>query len=324
MGFLSDAVDWVDDEIITPTAHYVNNIVNHPYVPLMIMGGVAVSVLAPEFLPAMLPFAAEAAGVGVAAEAAVGAGVAAEAAVGAGVAAEAAVGAGVAAEAAVGASAAPIAASTGASLAAEAATEAVAAAEAADIGMGAAELAAESESSLLVEQTVPRYNLYNDIMASEDASALSSSVDRIGQEEAINLGEYQRATNLPSRFNKLEQLLKRSNQASQAHKLLKYVLPNDDYGYPKRQRLENSNGSNNNNNNNTPQPPPGGDSKDPSWNDPGSTNRQGALHDLGLWRANASQTNFATTPIVPRDMDDDPKMSQSGDFLRSRQNNRRR
>jgi hypothetical protein len=314
MSFLSDVVDWVDDEIVTPTAHYVKNIVNHPFVPLMIMGGVAVAVLAPEFLPAMLPFAAEAAGVGVAAEAAVGAGVAAEAAVSAGVAAEAAVGAGVAAEASVGAG-----------LAAEAATEAVAAAEAADIGIGAAELAAESESSLLVEQTVPRYNLYNDIMASEDASALSSSVDRIGQEEAINLGEYQRATNLPSRFNKLEQLLRRSNQASQAHDLLKYVLPEDDYsGNPKRQRTSSGGSNGPENPGNTPPPPPGGDSKDPAWNDPGSTNRQGALHDLGLWRANASQTNFATTPIVPRDMDDDPRMSQSGDFLRSRQNMRRR
>lgn len=278
MSFLSDIVDWVEDEIVEPTAHFLRNVVEHPVVPLMIIGGIAVSVLAPEFLPAMLP-AVEA---------------------------------------------------TEAIFAAEAATEAVTSATAADIGIGASELAAESEYSLLQNSMgSTSSNMYESLMANEDAATLASEVDEVMQEEAINLGEFQRTSNLPSRFNKMEQLVNRSARAAYNYESFKNSQQRYDDSYvSKRQRLEEPNKPKDDaettppEDGKSPAPTNPPDSKTPadnSWNDPGSTNRQGALHDLGLWRANASQTNFSTTAIVPRDLDDDPKMSQSGDFLRMKQ-----
>lgn len=280
MSFFEDIADWVDDQIVEPTAHFLRNVVDNPIVPLMIVGGIAVSVLAPEFLPAMLPMAE-----------AVFAGEAA------------------------------------------AATEAVLAVEAADVGIGAAELAAESESSLLIQPGLAsEQSLYNTFMMEGDAAQVSGAVDEVAQEQAINVGESQRAANLPSRFNKVEQLVTKSARALSQYNDVKETVREYDESYMNKRRKteyitedaeeeEERGGKDPSKPTPTPPPQPGpsGDSKDPSWNDPGSTNRQGALHDLGLWRANAAQVNFATTPIVPRDMDDDPRMSQSGDYIRMKQ-----
>lgn len=267
MSFIEDAFEWVEDEIIEPAAHFVRNIVENPIVPLMIVGGVAVSVLAPEFLPAVLPEIGEAV----------------------------------------------------------AASEAVAAAEAADIGIGAAELAADSEVSLLADSGLAsQQNLYEAVVNESSAADMSSAIDRISQEQAMNLGEDQRFLNLPSRFNTIEKLIDKSRQALSTYETVKETVKKYDDSYMnKRQKLATSQPAKNPTNNEDEAPKPQNEdekkqSEDPSWNDPGSTNRQGALHDLGLWRANAPQVNFSTTPIMPRDMDDDPTMVQSGDFIRMR------
>lgn len=292
MSFLEDVFDdigdFFEDEIIEPTAHFfkstVGNLLSNPLAPLMIVGGVAVAVLAPEFLPALLP-ALEGAEAGAAI------------------------------------------------------TEAVAIATAEDVGLGAVESAAMEEFGLgefaaeaeeigaaaeMEEFGLGEESAYDSYTNNVDPGRISDNLRGMENTNAIQTGAMRQSQGVTSTFqnvrNKVTEIASKSLKVAASVEAVNVAIDESDKGYHAREGRDTQHDSTTKpaektpDDSKVPQPPAapsGGGNEDLPG---GQTNRQGGLHELGLWRADQPQPNFTTTPLQPRDFSDDPNMGRNGSF----------
>lgn len=294
MSFLEDifddVVDYVEDEVIEPAAHFVKdtvgNLLSNPWTPLMIVGGVAVAALAPEFLPALLP-AIEGAEAGVAVSEAVAIATAED------------VGLGAVESAAL-----------------EEFGLGEVAAESVELGAADAEAVGGMEEFGLGEESA-----YDAYMNNADPGAISQSLRAMENSNAISSGSVRQSQGLTSTFqnlrNKAVDVASRAAKVTAGLEAANIAVDEADKNYHGRRDDEH---------NGEPTKPAKPEPSKPEPNEPqpsptpanpgnedlpgGQTNRN--LHELGLWKADQAQPNFTTTPLRPRDFSDDPMMGRLG------------